>query len=58
MATEYVTDGYPRIPTADECNKNSEIEWSIGGRKVYAIAAWYPQMGGYCAKCVISSEGC
>jgi hypothetical protein len=48
-----------RIPTSDECSKNekvfainaiSNIEEEIG------FACWYPQMGGYCGKCIVLTE--
>ena len=41
----------PRLPTGDECNNHSPIEY--GGR--VAFACWYPQMGGYGGKCVVVS---
>lgn len=35
-----------REPTAEECNKNTEIEPN-------KFAAWYPQMGGYGSFCIV-----
>lgn len=42
-----------REPTADECSRHAEI-----APGVYAI--WYPQMGGYHGKAVVSlsDDGC
>lgn len=39
-----------RAPTPEECNTNAAIDV---GDKCQAIAAWYPQMGGYAGKCVV-----
>lgn len=41
-----------RQPSADECNANARID--VGGERL-AFAAWYPQMGGYGALCVVVS---
>lgn len=43
-----------REPTGDECNANTVVE--IDGRPL--VAAWYPQMGGYCGKCWIERDAC
>lgn len=48
---------YPRQPTSDECSENAT--WTDG--HMNCMALWYPQMGGYVGKCVITyhkGEGC
>lgn len=41
---------YPREPTADECTKRTLIDSS---EYHFAVACWYPQMGGYAGKAII-----
>lgn len=52
---------HPDEPTGDQCNANTRLP-DFGEMKCYAC--WYPQMGGYCGKCVVAvyddpmGEGC
>lgn len=43
----------PPEPTGDECNSGARVADYQG---CPAYACWYPQMGGYCSKCVIVFE--
>lgn len=44
---------YPPHPPGEHCNSNHRFEWD--GKR--CMACWYPQMGGYAAKCVIVDCG-
>lgn len=46
--------GKIKAPTADQCNGNEQLE-PIRGMSCWA--AWYPQMGGYAARCIIRDCG-
>jgi len=39
-------------PTAEQCESNAIISDSEEG---IVFAAWYPQMGGYCGKCLVQT---
>jgi hypothetical protein len=42
---------HPKEPTPDQCSKGERVEdWE--GQQAYAC--WYPQMGGYVGKCVVT----
>lgn len=47
---------HPAEPTAEDCTAHTRFEWN--GRQCMAI--WYPQMGGYSGKAVVSVDpvGC
>lgn len=40
----------PKEPTADECTRRVVV---FENDRFYRYATWYPQMGGYVAKCVV-----
>jgi hypothetical protein len=40
----------PKEPSGEECSNNVTTYFDGG----YVVAAWYPQMGGHCGKCLIS----
>lgn len=44
-----------RKPTGDECDKRARVVayTDYNGREHMGYACWYPQMGGYVAKCVV-----
>jgi hypothetical protein len=46
----------PPEPTAQQCSDKSAIAFG----DEWAFACWYPQMGGYVGKCVVTGagEGC
>lgn len=51
----------PLEPTCEQIKANSLIVWlDEYGKKLSGYACWYPQMGGYIAKCVIHphKNGC
>lgn len=39
----------PSEPTSEQIQENAEIQTPIGK----GFACWYPQMGGYVAKCIV-----
>ncbi len=41
---------YPPMPTGEQCEADARLP-DYHGRRAYAC--WYPQMGGYCGKCVV-----
>lgn len=48
------------IPTLEQASDNSEMRWTdVNGEQV-GFACWYPQMGGYVARCIIHphNNGC
>lgn len=42
---------HPNVPTNEQCTKGERLEDFNGA---IAYACWYPQMGGYVGKCVIT----
>ena len=44
---------HPPEPTSDQCNAHARLPDFDG---LPAYACWYPQMGGYCGKCVVVVE--
>lgn len=44
---------HPPEPTSDQCNESARLPDFAG---CPAYACWYPQMGGYCGKCVVMVE--
>ena len=44
---------HPPEPTSEACSAKTQAAW--GGRRCFAC--WYPQMGGYCGKCVVVDGG-
>lgn len=47
------TGANPPEPTGEQCSSNARIEWE--GRSLFAC--YYPQMGGYGAKCLVEPLG-
>jgi hypothetical protein len=47
-----------REPTGDECNAKARViaYTSTDGVATYGYACWYPQMGGYGGKCVVTFD--
>lgn len=46
----------PAEPTSEQCNANERV--SIPGSDTPAYAAWWPQMGGYSGRAVITAGDC
>jgi hypothetical protein len=40
----------PDEPTSDQCNAHARLP-DMDGKAAFAV--WYPQMGGYCSKCIV-----
>lgn len=47
----------PTEPTSEQCGSNAEIRWTGTIGEEVGFACWYPQMGGYGGKCVVSPGG-
>jgi hypothetical protein len=48
-------------PTSEQCSHRDEVEIPWGDKTTKAYACWYPQMGGYGARCLVvplDSGGC